>query len=222
MIIDLFINDLSRLVQTQLKNFFMCDERVDLYLNTALNRLEKCFADSTDKYYKKAGEIFFSPYHSGQYSIFLYYLANTVYRMGGNTDLCAALYYLNKSLNNVDWFYALELPESFGVEHPLGSVLGRATFSNHLFFYQGCTIGGIQRGKLSVYPSLGEYVTLCANSSILGDCKIGNNVTIGAGTMVKNQDIPSDCVVFGMSPNLIIKPLNKTEIIDLLKDKWVI
>lgn len=44
-----------------------------------------------------------------------------------------------------------------------------------------------------------------ANSSILGNCKIGNNVNIGAGAVVKNQNVPDNCTVFGLSPNLIIK-----------------
>lgn len=44
-----------------------------------------------------------------------------------------------------------------------------------------------------------------ANSSILGRCKVGDNVKIGAGALVKNEDIPSDSIVFGQSPNLIIK-----------------
>jgi len=211
---------LGRLIHLQLRNFFMYSKSVDDYLDPALERLEKCFADSSDKYYKKEGEIHFSPYHSGQYSIFLYYLANTAYRMDGDPDLCTVLYYLNKSLNSVDWFYALELPESFGVEHPLGSVLGRAKFSNHLFFYQGCTIGGIQRGKRSVYPTLGEYVTLCANSSVLGECNIGNYVIIGADALVKNQDIPDNSIVFGSSPNLKVDTRGREEMKKMYEDIW--
>ena len=44
-----------------------------------------------------------------------------------------------------------------------------------------------------------------ANSSILGKCHIGKNVNIEAGAIVKNQDVPDNCTVFGQSPNLIIK-----------------
>ena len=44
-----------------------------------------------------------------------------------------------------------------------------------------------------------------SNSSILGNSRIGNNVNIGAGAIVKNQDVPDNCTVFGQSPNLIIK-----------------
>ncbi|WP_394370386.1 hypothetical protein [Phocaeicola dorei] len=40
---------------------------------------------------------------------------------------------------------------------------------------------------------------------MLGESHIGNNVWIGAGALVKNTDIPDNSLVFGQSPNLIIK-----------------
>lgn len=148
----------------------------------------------------------FNPYHSVQYMIFLYYLSHEVYTNTQNSVLCDKIYYLNKIMNSVDLFYAIELPQKFGAEHPLGSVMGRAQYGEGFFFYQGCTVGGTdgKNGEI-YYPVLGENVQMYANSSILGRCKVGDNVKIGAGTLVKNEDIPSDSIVFGQSPHLIIK-----------------
>ena len=121
--------------------------------------------------------------------------------------LCDKIYYLNKIFHSVDLFYAVKLPAHFGAEHPLGAVMGRAKYSDGFFFYQGCTVGGTRdkQGNL-YYPTLGENVHMFSNSSILGNSHIGNNVNIGAGCIVKNQDIADNCTVFGESPNLIIKP----------------
>lgn len=47
-----------------------------------------------------------------------------------------------------------------------------------------------------------------ANSSVIGDTIIGDNVVISAGTQIVNDNVPSNCIVFGQSPNLVIK--NKT------------
>lgn len=140
---------------------------------------------------------------------FLYYLSHDIYMNANIGQLCDKIYYLNKIFNSVDLFYAIELPERFGAEHPLGAVMGRARYSNGFFFYQGCTVGGTRdkQGKI-YYPELGENVHMYSNSSILGNCHIGNNVNIGAGCIVKNQDIPDNSTVFGQSPNLIIK-MNK-------------
>lgn len=108
-------------------------------------------------------------------------------------------------MNGLDMFYAIDLPKHFGAEHPVGSVLGRAEYGDNFYFYQNSSVGGtIKEGK-EVYPVIGKNVQLCSGASILGQCKIGNNVIIGAGTLVKNQDIPDNSIVFGSSPNLIIK-----------------
>lgn len=108
-------------------------------------------------------------------------------------------------MNGLDMFYAIDLPAHFGAEHPVGSVMGRAHYSNQFYFFQGCTVGGTGEVGKEVYPYLEENVCMYAHSTIVGNCHIGKNVKIGAGTLIKNQDIPDNKVVFGQSPNLIIK-----------------
>lgn len=148
----------------------------------------------------------FNPYHSVQYMTFLYYLSHDIYKNANEGQLCDKIYYLNKILHSVDLFYAIDLPEQFGAEHPLGSVMGRAQYSNGFFFYQGCTVGGTYDKEGNIhYPVIEENVKMYANSSVLGKCHIGKNVQIGAGALVKNQDVPDDSIVFGQSPNLILK-----------------
>lgn len=46
---------------------------------------------------------------------------------------------------------------------------------------------------------------MCAGSSIIGDSVIGDNVLIGANATIKDEVVPSNVVVFGESPNLVIK-----------------
>lgn len=181
------------------------------YLDLALEKCEFNFFASSNKYFKTnmgghSEKVRFNPYHSVQYMIFLYYLSHEIYVNTQNSILCDKIYYLNKIMNSVDLFYAIELPQKFGAEHPLGSVMGRAKYGEGFFFYQGCTVGGTygKNGEI-YYPVLGENVQMFANSSILGKCNVGDNVKIGAGTLIKNEDIPSDSIIFGQSPNLIIK-----------------
>ena len=104
-------------------------------------------------------------------------------------------------MHSDDLFYEVELPEYFSLDHPMGSVMGRAKYGNGFSFSQGCTVGN----NHGIYPVIGENVKMCGNSSIIGNCHIGNNVTLGFGTVIKDQDIPDNSLVFGQSPNLIIK-----------------
>ena len=176
----------------------------------ALQACEENFLQNENKYFRQAmGGVEcakFNPYHSVQYMIFLYYLSHDIYKNCQQPLLCDKIYYLNKILHSVDLFYAVELPQHFGAEHPLGAVMGRGKFSNGFFFYQGCTVGGTHSKEGNIhYPIIEENVRMYANSSILGRCHIGKNVNIGAGCIVKNQDVPANSTVFGQSPNLIIK-----------------
>ena len=190
----------------QLSSFFSISTAEVNIINTlsedVFQRCDVCFSQNKNKYYSKNGEAYFNPYHSGQYTVFLYYFSNTVFHEAkDNRTLADKIYYLNKIMNAIDLFYEVELPEVFMLDHPVGSVIGRAKFGNHFSFTQNCTIGN----NHNIFPIIGEHVTVSANSMILGNCKIGNNVILGAGTCIKDDDIPDNSVVFGSSPNLIIK-----------------
>lgn len=195
----------------QINSFFSCSDEeshvIDKYLDRALERAEKCFQGIDNKYWRiSLDEVKFNPFHSVQYMTFLYFLANELYCNGCSSMLSDKLYYLNKTMNGLDMYYAIELPDVWSAEHPVGSVLGRAKYGDGFFFYQGCTVGG-NKGKDGVlyYPVIGRNVRMYANSSIIGRSHVGDNVILGAGALVKDKDIPSNSIVFGQSPNLIIK-----------------
>ena len=165
-------------------------------------RCDICFSKNKNKYYSKKGVTYFNPYHSGQYTIFLYYFSNTIFQKEkNNIRLAEKIYYLNRIMNACDLFYEVELPEIFMLDHPLGSVMGRAKFGNYFEFCQNCTVGN----NNDIFPVIGEHVTMNSNSMILGNSKIGDYVILGAGACIKDQDIPENSLVFGSSPNLIIK-----------------
>lgn len=199
-IVDLLIKQLS---------FFRITKEETTYLTAsykeAKSRIDYCFSASTNKYYKKDGETFFNPYHSGQWCIFLYYLSNTIFNNKLSTPLCDKIYYLNRMLNSVDLFYEVNLPPIFGLDHPLGTVIGRGTFGNFFFFSQGCTVGN----NKGIFPVFGENVKMMSNSKVIGNTIIGDNVIVAANTFIKDQNVEPNLIVFGASPNLIFKTNNK-------------
>ena len=139
--------------------------------------------------------------------------------MGGGTS-ADQVYYLNKIMHGVDWFYAIDLPEHFSCEHPLGSVLGRANYGDYLFVYQGTTVGGNRRNNKLYYPTLGNNVILFANATVLGDTHIGNNVVISADSYLLNETIPDNSIAFGTSPNIVVKRKSEDEIKQYTQHIW--
>ena len=198
--------ELLGLVAKQLDHLFLIreDEKAVLAtgIETALKRCEHCFSYSKNKYYQQDGQVYFNPFHSGQYSIFLYYLANSIFRAdAARSNLCDRLYYLNKCLNSLDLLYAVTMPDVFFLDHPVGSVMGRADYGEFFCFAQACTVGN-NRGS---YPKFGRNVRMLSGAKVLGDCTIGDNVILAANTYIKDVNIPPCSIVFGSSPDHIVK-----------------
>ncbi len=76
-----------------------------------------------------------------------------------------------------------------------------AVFGNHIFLTHGVTIGRDVRGRRKGAPTIGNNVCIRANSTVVGNIIIGDDVLIAPNTFV-NFDVPSHSVVIG-SPGKI-------------------
>ena len=152
-------------------------------------------------------DVKFDTSHTVVFGIFLYLFSRCVQTK--STELADKLYYLNKAMHGVDWYHQIELPQIFFAEHPVGTVLGRATYSDYFFFYQSCTVGG-NKGQ---YPTFGAFVTMYSGSKVLGKAHIGSHCVISANTYIKDESIPGYSVVFGQSPDLTIKQYSEDEFV---------
>ncbi len=76
----------------------------------------------------------------------------------------------------------------FHICHPVGIVIGNCTIGDNFMIYQNCTVGsGMEKANPktgSTHPLIGNNVSLCANSSIIGGVCIVDNVVIGAHSLV--------------------------------------
>ena len=168
----------------------------------ALPRLEHCFAQVNNKYFFDGGQAVFNHLHGDQYAMWLYFLSNELYRQGGPVSICSKLFLLNKALHGCDIFYEVALPSVFLLVHPLGTVLGRGTFSDYLLVYQRCGIGS----NHDIYPTLGAHVTLRPGSAILGRCQVSDNCTIAAESLLLDKDLPANSTYIGNPRDHIIRP----------------
>ena len=168
---------------------------------------------SNNKY--NQAERVFSPYNTCQYCMFLYTLSK-VYASRGETEKADIIYCLNKALHGVDLYHGIQLPTIWGMEHPIGSVMGRAAYGDRFFFYQGCTAGG----SGGAYPRIGNDVIMYSNSKILGDSVIGDRVILSANTYVIKQDIPNNSIVFGQGSHLTVKPISDERFFQMCGHIW--
>ncbi|PXW46724.1 putative colanic acid biosynthesis acetyltransferase WcaB [Erwinia sp. AG740] len=110
---------------------------------------------------------------------------------------------LNKVIN--EWVFCVEIPHrtqiGFGLKiyHPHCIVLNAdVVIGNNCTLRQGVTIGSVvnRDGQATKSPVLGNQVELGANAILLGDITVGDNVKVGAGTVV-TKSLAENKVVVG-------------------------
>lgn len=208
------------IVLRQLNSFWptVVDKQQMMYhISHAIEKTIASYDVSNTKYCLQKG---FSVLNSTVYAVFLYHLSHEIGLRGGSSELADKLYYLNKIMNCVEWYWNIELPEHFVVEHPVGTVLGKATYGDYLCVFQGVTIGANFREKECLWPVIGNHVTLYANSSVIGNCHIGNNVIIAANAFLFNEIIQDNSVVYGSSPELVVRNCTEEENRKMMIRMW--
>lgn len=220
---DLLKKDLKEALEItnyQINQFWPSDEKQLENLNKCLEELSdifKIYYSNVVSKYNKTNR--FDYLYTIDYTLLLFWASKLLYKHGDIKN-ANKLYYLNKIMHSIDWYYAIDLPILFSCEHPLGSVLGRAEYSNKLFIYQGVTIGGSGRKGSLCYPKLGENIVVYSNSSILGSTQIGNNVIIGANVKLIDENIPGNAIVFMQGNELVIVKKDKFYMEKRLSDFW--
>ncbi len=199
--------DLVRYVTTQLNIFFPDGKRIrnnDIGMNidAVMEDMDFCFSDVNDKYFpKNSGDPVFNHLNSDHYAMFLYMASNLIFKERNDVNVCTKLFLLNKCLHGIDVFYEVNLPKIFLFAHPIGTVLGNAKYSDYLLVYQKCNVGG----NKDKYPVLGKYLSMHPGAVILGDCVVGENCKIAAGSFLLDMDLEDNSVYIGNPRDYVIK-----------------
>lgn len=96
-----------------------------------------------------------------------------------------------------------EIGPGLHIFHNFGCVIDLETCGRNLTVAQGVTIGlGKSNSEGRQSPIIGDNCWIATNSVVFGPIVNGDNVTIGAGSVV-NKDIDSGCTVVGNPARII-------------------
>jgi serine O-acetyltransferase len=191
-------NELQSYVTHQLNNFFPDDQmsgKEALFtqsVNMALERVEYCFSYVALKEYNRDHVTLFSHLHADQYTVFLWFLSNSAWRVFEDDAIASKLFCLNKALNGIMCMYDAQMPDIFLVLHGSGSVLGKASYSNFFVCCHGCTVGAVH----GTYPVLNKGVAMAPNSTIVGECTVGPCSTIGTHALLRCRDLAGSTLYY--------------------------
>jgi serine O-acetyltransferase len=203
---------LARLAAAQMNAGFpdgdaVCQEDLQAGIRGALQRLEHCFARINNKYFFDGSNAVFDHLHGDQYAMWLYLLGNELFRIGAPASVCKKLFLLNKQLHACDLFYEVELPAVFLLVHPLGTVLGRAKYSDYLMVYQRCGVGS----NHDLYPTLGPHLTMRPGSAVLGDSHVAENCSIATESLLLDGHLTANSVYIGNPRDHVIRTQAATQ-----------
>ncbi len=106
-------------------------------------------------------------------------------------------------LTNVDIHPGATIGRRFFIDHGAGVVIGEtAEIGNDVTMYHGVTLGGTTWNKAKRHPTLGNNVLIGAGAKILGAINLGDNVRVGANSVVI-KDVPPCCTVIGIPGRII-------------------
>lgn len=177
-----------------------------------IRRLLICDVDAGfhgDPAAKNRAEIIVS--YPGLLAIFVYRIAHILY-MEQVPLIPRMMTEYAHSETGIDINAGAVIGEYFFIDHGTGVVIGETTIiGNHVKLYQGVTLGALstRRGQelsgVKRHPTIGDNVTIYANSSVLGgETVIGSGVIIGGNAFI-TKSVPDNTRVSVKGPEMLFK-----------------
>ena len=105
---------------------------------------------------------------------------------------------ISRHITGIEIHPGAEIGKRLFIDHGMGIVIGETTtIGNDCTIFHNVTLGGTGKDKNKRHPDLGNDVIVGTGAKILGPIKIGNNVKIGANSVVL-KDVPDNVTVVGI------------------------
>lgn len=145
--------------------------------------------------------------YPGLHAIWLYRIAHALHERGFAL-FARLLSHVGRFLTGIEIHPAAEIGDRFFIDHGMGTVIGEtAVIGDDVLMYHGVTLGGKSMRRKKRHPTLEDGVTIGASATLLGDVTIGENASVGAGSVVV-EDVPPRTTVAGNPAS----PVSKEEI----------
>ena len=142
--------------------------------------------------------------YAGFHAVLIYRFTHLLYRM--RIPFFPRLFsQLARFFTGVEIHPGAKIGPGFFIDHGMGVVIGETSeIGENVTIYQGVTLGGTGRDRGKRHPTLGDHVVVGAGAKVLGNIRLGNNVKVGAGSVVVHA-VPENCTVVGVPAEIVRK-----------------
>jgi serine O-acetyltransferase len=120
--------------------------------------------------------------------------------LNGFSPLAHVLSYLNQIMFGIEISPRCAIGPGIFFPHTSGTVIGASKIGKGAIVFQGVTLGARQidmNYDLSLRPELGDYVVVGAGAKVLGGISLGDNVKVGANSVLL-RSVPANATVAGI------------------------
>ncbi|MCL2032629.1 MAG: serine O-acetyltransferase [Methanomassiliicoccaceae archaeon] len=155
-------------------------------------------------------------FHTGLLAVTMYRKSHKLW-VEGNVKKARKINFKAHRITGCDIHPGAAIGKRFFVDHATGVVIGEtAIIGDDVTIYQGVTLGGVSFEKGKRHPTVGDRVVIGANATVLGDIVIGNDVRIGAGSVVL-KNVPDNSTVIGIPGRVVERDGVKIEKKEVLR-----
>lgn len=122
---------------------------------------------------------------------------------------------ITRQITGIEIHPGAKIGKDFFIDHGSGTVIGETTeIGDNVTIYQNVTLGGTSLEPVKRHPTIGNNVVIGTGAKILGPITIGDNVRVGANSVV-TKDVPPNSVVVGVPGRITRREGKKVPRIDL-------
>jgi serine O-acetyltransferase len=142
--------------------------------------------------------------YPGFHAILVHRLAHKLYGWGVPL-LPRLLSQFSRFFTGIEIHPGATIGRRFFIDHGMGVVIGETTeIGDNVTIYQGVTLGGTGKEKGKRHPTIGNNVVISTGAKVLGSFTVGDNVKIGANSVVL-RDVPPNCTVIGVPGRVVVR-----------------
>ena len=135
--------------------------------------------------------------YPGFHAIFFHRIAHFLYRKK-LYFLARLISQIARHITGIEIHPGAKIGRKLFIDHGMGIVIGETTtIGDNCTIYHNSTLGGTGKDKYKRHPDLKNNVMVGSGAKVLGPIKIGNNVKIGANSVVL-ENIPDNVTVVGI------------------------
>lgn len=145
--------------------------------------------------------------YPGLHAVLIHRIAHRLYRRRLYV-LARLVSQTARFLTGVEIHPGAKIGKRLFIDHAIGVVIGEtAEIGDDVLLYQGVTLGGTgnQRGKR--HPTIGNRVVIGTGAAVLGNIHLGDDVKVGAGSVVVHS-VPDGSTVVGI-PAKVVRTRNE-------------